>query len=97
MSARSATCRTDVHTLPGKCPDHEALRISHHNAACQLIHAAIRKTAKGEGALHSAPDLVLVMGDTGTQPMTTGDSIESLSPTSEETNLSPTTETPPHD
>ena len=30
-----------------ECPDHEAMRISRHNAACQLIHAAIRKTAKG--------------------------------------------------
>ena len=76
-----------------ECPDHKALRISRHNAACQLIHAAIRKTAKGGGALHSAPDLVLVMVDAGTQPMTTGDSIESLSPTSEDTILPPTTET----
>ena len=37
------------------------------------------------------------MADTGTQPMTTRDFIKSLSPTSEDTNLSPTTETPPHD
>jgi len=64
--------------------------ISRRNAACQLIDAAIRKTAKGGGALHIAPDLVLVMADTGTQPMTTGDSIESLSPTSEDSNLPPT-------
>ena len=80
-----------------ECPDHEALRISRHNAACQLVHVAIRKTAMGGGALHSAPDLVLVMTDTGTQHMTTGESIESLSPTSEITSLSPTTETLPHD
>ena len=74
------------------------MRISRHNAACQLVHAVIRETAKGGGALHSAPDLVLVMADTGTHPMTTGDYVESLSPTSEDTNLSPTTETPPtHD
>jgi hypothetical protein len=83
--------------IAGECPDHEALRISRHNAACQLVHATSRKTAKGRGALHSAPDLVLVMADAGTQPMTTGDHIESLSPTSEETNLPPTTETFPHD
>jgi hypothetical protein len=83
--------------LAGECPDREALRISRQNAACQLIHAAIRKTSRGGGALHSTPDLVLVMADTGTQPMTTGDSIESLSPTSEKTNLSRTTETPPRD
>ena len=57
--------------IVGECPDHEAMRINRHNAACQLIHAAIRKAAKGGGALHSAPDLVLVMTDTGTQRMTT--------------------------
>ena len=32
-----------------ECPNHEALRISRHNAACQLVHAAIRKTAKVAG------------------------------------------------
>jgi hypothetical protein len=79
--------------ITGECPDHEALRISRHNAECQLIQAAIRKAAKGGGALHSTPDLVLVMADTGTQPMTTENSIKSLSLTSEDTNLSPTTET----
>jgi hypothetical protein len=83
--------------IVGECPDHEALRISRHNAACQLVHAAIRKTAKGEGALHSAPNQILVMADTGVQPMTIGDSIESLSPTSEDTDPSPTTETIQHD
>ena len=56
--------------------DHEALRISRHNVACELIHAAIRKTVKGGGALHSAPDLVMDMADTCTQPMTPGESIE---------------------
>jgi hypothetical protein len=83
--------------IAGECPDPVALRISRHNAACQLIHATIRKTAKGGGALHSAPDLVLAMADTGTQPMTTGYSIEVLSSTPEDTNLSPPKETPPHD
>ena len=52
--------------IAGECPDHEAMRITNHDAACQLIHAPIRKTAKGGGALHSAPDLVLFMADTGT-------------------------------
>ena len=83
--------------IAGECADHKAMRISRPNAACQRIHATIRKTAKGGGALHSAPDLVLVMADTSTQPMTTGNSIESLSTTFEDTNLSPTSETPPHD
>ncbi len=81
--------------IAGKCPDHEALRISRHNAACQLVHDDIRKPAKeGRGGLYSAPDLVLVMADTDTQPLTTGDSIEILSPISEDTSLSPITETP---
>ena len=80
-----------------ECLDHEALRISRHNAACQLVHAAICKTAKGGGALHSAPDLILAMADTSVQPMTTGDSIESLSPTSDNTDPTPTTETIQHD
>jgi hypothetical protein len=57
--------------IAGECPDHEALRISRRNAAYQLIHAAICKIVKGVGVLHSAVDLVLVMADTGTQPMTT--------------------------
>jgi len=80
--------------IAGECPDHEALRISRHNAACQLIHAAIRKTAKGGGALHNAPCIIFVMADAGVQPMTTRDAIESLSPNSEDTDLSPTKKTP---
>jgi hypothetical protein len=54
--------------IAGECPHHEALRISHHTAACQLVHATIRKTAKGGAALHSAPALVLVMADTVHNP-----------------------------
>jgi hypothetical protein len=68
--------------ITGECPDHEAMRISRHSAACHLVHAAIRKTAKGGGALNSASYLILVMADTCVHPMTIGDSIESLSPTS---------------
>jgi hypothetical protein len=83
--------------IVGECPDHKALRNSRYNAACQLVHAAIRKTAKGGGALHSASDLILVMADTCAQPMTTRDSLESLSPTSEDTDPSPTTENIPND
>jgi hypothetical protein len=37
------------------------------------------------------------MADTGTQPITTGDSVESLSSTAEDTNLSPPKGIPPHD
>ena len=83
--------------ISGECPDHETLCISRHKAACQLVHAAIRKTAKGGGALYGSPDLVLVMADTGTQPMNIGDYIDSLYLTSDETNLSPTAETLPQD
>ena len=60
------------------------MRTRNHNSACQLVHAAIRKTAKGGDALYSAPDLVLVMADTGTKPLTTGDRIEIFSSTPEE-------------
>ncbi len=81
--------------IAGECPDHEALLISRHNAAYQLVHAAIRKTTKGDAALHSAQDLILVRTDTDVHPMTTGDSLETLSPTSEDTDLSPTRETIP--
>jgi hypothetical protein len=83
--------------IVGERPGHEALRISRHNAACQLIHAAIRKTAKGGGALHSAPDLVLIMADAGAQPMTTGEDIQPLSPTPEEHTLHRVPEPPSHD
>jgi hypothetical protein len=65
--------------IEGECPDHEALRIGRHNVACQLIHAAIHKAAKGGGALHCAPDLVLVATDTCTLPQTTANSLETFS------------------
>jgi ribonuclease HI len=42
--------------IAGECPNNEGLRIGRHNAACQLIHAAMRKTSKGGGALHAAPE-----------------------------------------
>jgi len=77
--------------------DHEALRISRYNAACQLIHAAIRKTAKGGVAFHSTPDLVRIIVDTVTQPMTTGEFLESLSSTTEDNNPFPNPEIPRHD
>jgi hypothetical protein len=65
--------------IAGECPNHEALRIDKHNAACHLIHAAIRKAAKGGGALHSGPDIILVAADTCTLPQTTASSLETLS------------------
>jgi hypothetical protein len=52
-------------------PFHKALTISRHNTACQLIHAAIRKAAKGGSALYCASDIVLLNADTGSQPQIT--------------------------
>ncbi len=37
--------------IAGECKYHKHLAISRHNAACQLVHAAIRNFAKGGGAL----------------------------------------------
>ena len=51
-----------------ECKYHKNLSISRHNAACKLIHAAIRNSAKGGGALYTAKDLRLVATDAGNQP-----------------------------
>ena len=59
--------------IAGECPDHETLRISRHNAACQLVHATIRNSAKGGGALYNAEDLRLVAVDAMTRCQTTSD------------------------
>jgi hypothetical protein len=65
--------------IAGECPDHEAHRINRHHAACQLVHAAIHKTAKGGGALYIALDLILVAVDTGIQSQTLDATLASLS------------------
>jgi hypothetical protein len=41
--------------IVGECPHHKSLTISRHNAACQLLHAVIRNTAKCGGTLHKSP------------------------------------------
>jgi ribonuclease HI len=64
--------------IAGECKAHKNLTIGRHNAACQLIHAAIRNSAKGGGALYSAKELRLVMADAGTQAQTTTEDLESL-------------------
>jgi hypothetical protein len=51
-----------------ECKSHKNLFINRHNAACQLIHAAIRNSAKGGGALYAAKDLCLVATDAGNKP-----------------------------
>ncbi|MFN9900797.1 MAG: hypothetical protein ACK55Z_18850, partial [bacterium] len=64
--------------IAGERRFHKNLAISRHNAACQLVHAAIRNSAKGGGALYSAEDLRLVMADAGTQSQTTATELASL-------------------
>jgi hypothetical protein len=45
--------RPDSYThIAGEYPDHEARRINRRNAACQFVHAAIRKSAKGGESFH---------------------------------------------
>jgi hypothetical protein len=56
--------------IVGECKYHKNLSISRHNAACQLIHAAIRNSAKGGGPLFNAADLRLVAADAGTRDQT---------------------------
>jgi hypothetical protein len=63
--------------IAGECPDHEKHRISHQEAACQLVHDVIRKTARG-GGIHNAPGMVLVAMDTGSQSQTSKSLLESL-------------------
>ena len=88
--------------IAGECKDNEALRISRHNAACQLAHAAIRKISKGGGALPTAPDLVLKVADTGIRSHTDNVSLNLLSPylgshsSIEESDSHPMRETTPH-
>ncbi len=64
--------------IAGECSYHKALTSCRHNAACQLVHAAIRKFAKGGGALNKAPDLVLVTAVAGSHPQTSQVSLETL-------------------
>ncbi len=75
--------------IAGECKAQKANIISRHNAACQIVHAAVRNAAKGGGALHSALDLVLVMADMGTQPQLTPDIIASITSTQEELGAHP--------
>jgi len=75
--------------IAGEFTDHEALRTNHYNAACQLVHAAIRETARGGGALHIAPDLVLVAAYAGSQSQTSDATLASLSSAPEGENTDP--------
>jgi hypothetical protein len=56
--------------IAGKCKAHKHLHISRYNAACQLVHAAIRNSAKCGGALYRAKDLALATTNVGNQPQT---------------------------
>ena len=70
--------------IAGECRFHKNLTISRHNAACQLVHAAIRNAAKGGGALYGADDLRLVMADAGTRTHTPLGTLTSLAFTSQD-------------
>jgi hypothetical protein len=61
-----------------ECPAHDGyILIGHHSAACQLVHAAIRKSTNDGGALHSTLDIILVAADAETQPQTTTEMLAS--------------------
>jgi len=64
--------------IAGECKAHKNLSISRHNTACQLIHAALRNSAKRGIALYSADDLRLVAADAGNQNQTTEEELASL-------------------
>jgi hypothetical protein len=64
--------------IAGKGEAHKNLHINRHNAASHLVHAAIRNSAKGGGALYRAKDLILVIADDGTQPQTSIEDIEAF-------------------
>ncbi len=57
---------------------HKNLSIRRHNAACQLIHVAIRNSVKDGGSLYSADDLRLVAADAGNQNQTSEEELASL-------------------
>jgi hypothetical protein len=61
-----------------ECKFHKNLTISRHNAACQLIHAAIRNSAKGGGELYGADDLRLVAADADNQNQTTEEELSTI-------------------
>jgi predicted outer membrane repeat protein len=66
--------------IAAECKYHKHLAISRHNDACQLVHAAIRNSAKDGGALYSAKDLRLVAADAGTRCQNTADDNAALIP-----------------
>ena len=66
--------------ISGYCHYHKPLTCSCHYAACQLVHATIRISAKSGGGLHRAPDLVHVTADAGSHPHTSQVSLENLCP-----------------
>ena len=90
--------------IAGECRFQKDHIISKHNAACQLVHAAIRKAFKGGGTLHSHQALHLISADAGNVPQTSPPYLSDLdSPQGEveEANthyMDPSSpgETPPH-
>jgi len=64
--------------IAGVCKAHKNLNISRHNAACRLVHTAIRNATKGAGAIYNANDLFLAAADAGSQPQTTTEGEKTL-------------------
>ncbi len=70
-----ATALTLAHTLRASANNTKTAQSA---ATIQLIHVAIRSTAKGGGALYSAEDKRLVAADARNQNKTTEDELASL-------------------
>jgi len=64
--------------IAGECKAHKNLSIRRHNAACQLIHAAIRNSAKLGSTLYAAENLRVVAADSGNQPQTTEETLAAI-------------------
>jgi hypothetical protein len=63
-SSHSVRNLTRARALPGNAIDTRLSDVTAQRAN-QYIHAAIRKPTKEGGALHTAPDLVLIAANTG--------------------------------
>jgi hypothetical protein len=63
--------------IAGACPANTSHIIKKHNAAVQLVHAAIRQASKGGAALHRSP-LTLISCDAGNISQTTSAQLAAL-------------------
>ena len=77
-NALYATTLTHAHTLLASANLTKISQSAATTRHCQLIHEAVRNSAKDGGALYSAEDLRLVAADTGNQHQTTEEERASL-------------------